>query len=578
MATASVLDQSGPTGTPTCSDGIPSREGTPTPAPFDPKFLKYQTPTDTAETPKDRPRYLRQKIVAIIGYAACLFTGMIPVFYMLECMHIVPRSLHKTHELVYFCFREAIGIMKNGKRVLNLDHFGNLDLALKDMHALFDGPSVLEGEYGQGLLALVPTDIEWHLNHITENWGDDYRKLYPDLLYTYEVYAFPSPGQDSHHYHWYPTRDRKYDHLSPAERQMLQQHEYESVIEFTNPEDSDLNDADATLTADDVKDSRAPPQNADIPVSLPFKPGRQGIIRTSHLKVPFPLFDWAYKMKYRIIDHRHLARGIPAEDVQYFRYKVYPRLRRWFEPTPEIAAAFREVQGKKKGARWNGTQSDGDILPRAHRPAPAPRAYTDIDILRFPSPTGFPPSPSPPDHSAEADSDPGRETFDSLFTAYSVTPRRTDIPKVVDCAEPIPSPDSSNESTPRAVLASLPTFFEDDTLDLASDIDSSTPTATTVPLPVVPSSPVGGGGLMRRMSARLASRKSKGATAGTSPSTSPAPNAQVPKRVHADVAVGHNDAHPPKEKKAKASKTKTKKKEASVDQSATTSKKGKGRA
>lgn len=100
MATTSLPDQSGPTGTPSCSDGIPSREGTPTPAPFDPKFLKYQTPTDKAETPKDRPRYLRQKIVAIIGYAACLFTGMIPVFYMLECMHIVPRSLHKTHELV----------------------------------------------------------------------------------------------------------------------------------------------------------------------------------------------------------------------------------------------------------------------------------------------------------------------------------------------------------------------------------------------------------------------------------------------------------------------------------------------
>lgn len=122
---------------------VPGR--TPSPG-FDPQYLEFRTPSNSLETPAERPRYLRKKIVSLIGYAVCLFTGMMPAFYRLECMHIVPRSLQRTHWVMvcrsyfmwrahlnflqYFCFREAIGIMINGERSLNLDTSGNCDLGM----------------------------------------------------------------------------------------------------------------------------------------------------------------------------------------------------------------------------------------------------------------------------------------------------------------------------------------------------------------------------------------------------------------------------------------------------------------
>ena len=42
---------------------------------------------------------------------------------------------------------------------------------------MLDGPSVKEGEYGLGEIALRPRNLPKHVAHIRNHWGENYEKV-----------------------------------------------------------------------------------------------------------------------------------------------------------------------------------------------------------------------------------------------------------------------------------------------------------------------------------------------------------------------------------------------------------------
>ncbi|KAL1745096.1 hypothetical protein HDZ31DRAFT_13410, partial [Schizophyllum fasciatum] len=360
------------------SGGPSHMERTPLqPQPIDFSHL-YKVFTPKEQTRKNRLTNLRQKVMAIIGYAACLITGMMHIGYILEAFHVVPRSLHTTDWIVYCCFREAIGIVIEGKRVLNLDYSGNVDMIHEGLHKIFDGPSVLKNQLGQGEFSLVPHNLPWHIAHITaeENRGKNYRELYPDLKYTYDVYGFT---KHKHCYGRYPAPPRSYDHLNEDSRQLLD-HVFDSL-----KREADVSDEDARRGHDILMGSCAPPISDEDPTLHILRPGYQGHALESHLNPVFTIFDYILKLKYRILDNAdkpELLDGIPPEDIRYFHTTLWPALGHWFKPaTDKIRLQFeleqREAEAKASSkAKVGKAQTDAARRSAPMASVPAPRALT----------------------------------------------------------------------------------------------------------------------------------------------------------------------------------------------------------
>ncbi|KAL1740683.1 hypothetical protein HDZ31DRAFT_76716, partial [Schizophyllum fasciatum] len=356
----------------------PRPEQTPTPPPNIDFAHLYKVFTPEEQTRKSRLTNLRQKIMAIIGYATCLVTGIMHIQYILEAFHVVPRSLHATDWIVYCCFREAIGIIIEGRRVLNLDYSGNVDMIHEGLHKIYDGPSVLKNQLGQGEFSLVPHNLDWHVKHITaeENRGKDYRELYPELKHTYDVYGFTN---NKHCYGQYSNPPRTYDHLNEESRLLL-----DRVFDALR-RNAKVSEEDALRGYNVLMGSCAPQASDEDPTLHVLRPGYQGHELPSHLNPVFAIFDYVLKMKYRILDHPDqpkLKEAIPAEDITYFRRTLWPALRHWFEPENDkmrenFEREKREAEDKAN-VRTNLRKAQTDV---ARRSAPmaavlAPRALT----------------------------------------------------------------------------------------------------------------------------------------------------------------------------------------------------------
>ncbi|KAI5826633.1 hypothetical protein K523DRAFT_394015 [Schizophyllum commune Tattone D] len=632
-------------------------ERTPSPG-FDPQYLEIRTPSNSLETPAERPRYLRKKIVSLIGYAVCLFTGMMPAFYRLECMHIVPRSLQRTHWVMYFCFREAIGIMINGERSLNLDTSGNCDLGQRDFHGMLDGPSVLKEEYGQGEIALRPKDLDWHVQYMLKNWGVSVDKLYPDDKYEWDIYGFPRPDKDPYYYGRSSNPDRTYEHLKTEKGAALKR-KIDAMLDV--PGEDDHGDA---LIEDDLEHAETPSFPKGKIIGHELKPGCQGYTRWSHLKPPFGLFDYIWKIKWRV-DHPELglAASIPVEDLDYFYETLWPEFKRWYEPTPEVQAAMDAyVPLARRKLRNHGMKSEPIAQPDFMGSAPAPRAHTTdgvFDSHKFgdapsqpergtrPCPTasrsnplwnGSPPrrtvdddfhndsapsTPCPPPHEDEPELGPATSSEDA---DDATTPKATTVPLPAVSAAPahdgddesdlsslsddesdLTSLDSDNESD-TSTLTSLGSEFDDDAPGTSStaDDDNSDLSSLTESAPPSPTSsffadvtPLGPSGSESAQLAAALESEAVSPIAGPSNSAllaSSRPQPSEParqlrsryatgkatvKRGHEDVAVDDDDdLDMPKEKKPRATKNMPKVKKSADDaqETATTSKKGKGRA
>ncbi|KAL1678834.1 hypothetical protein EV122DRAFT_251721 [Schizophyllum commune] len=379
----------------------PPLQQTPPNPQYDFAYLYKETPR--TQTPDERPHNLREKIFAIIGYATCLLTGMMHVEYILEAFHIVPRSLHSTDWTKYACFRDAIGIVVDGERVLNLNDSANVDMASSGLHQLFDGPSVLKDKLGQGEFALPPKDLDWHVNYITapENIGKDYKQLYPGLSHELVVYGFSNKKKFS----WgrYPNPDRAYKHLDHDKRTLLE--------DFT---DSLLKKIDIRGFKDSLYrthgilvGSAAPPQSDADPTIHVLHAGQNYTV-VSHINPVFAIYDYLLKMKFRLMDKEKepsYAKDIPIEDQEYFHNRLWPALRHWVEPqTDEHKAAIAKSKRQhrmqlRKTTTKAATAAAGAPAPRM-APLLAQRAVTHDGQVPTSPLTPLSSSPTPAERTA----------------------------------------------------------------------------------------------------------------------------------------------------------------------------------
>ncbi|TRM61344.1 hypothetical protein BD626DRAFT_570989 [Schizophyllum amplum] len=386
-------------GNSTPAGGRPDSDATPAPAHKNP--LLHETPR--IQTPKNRSPKMRAKVIAIIGQAVCLFTGMLAAVYTLHCIHFVPRSLHRTHPIIYECFRQSIGILnEEDKKVLNLDCSGNGDVAHMGVHIVYDGPGVKKN-IGQGDLALVPVDIEKDLVHIERHKGQDYRQLFPEKARTFYVYGLSNV---KHVIPRYAYRARTYDSLTSKPRSVQEVRDEDCAgaeapeptsndpaaadsVKATDPsaEESAAYEIPERYTEDDVKDLPEPDSTDEDPISHVLRPGRnEDLAVVSHGNPVFILFDYALKMRYRC-DDEQLVKAIPEADVRYFEGRLWPALRHWFVPPGESKHTTTEVTTvedaitaySQSTTTVAGVKTDapGKAAPMA--PAPPPRAQTNVE-------------------------------------------------------------------------------------------------------------------------------------------------------------------------------------------------------
>ncbi|KAL1744969.1 hypothetical protein HDZ31DRAFT_37463, partial [Schizophyllum fasciatum] len=267
------------------------------------RAMDHNTPAMRAGLYSRNPKP-RNKITAIIGYAVCLITGMFTAFHLLHCMHILPRSLDTEHWDLFYCLQENVGVVvdkETKKRVLNLDHYGNLEFGHESLHHVFDGPNVKEG-LGQGDYAFKPVKLEAYLERIENNHGLDYRELFPEVTHEYIIYGFAN--KHNHVFGRYTTEPRTYAHLDSKKRAILA-HQLGDVVEAAHEDQPDEN---TRLSAEDVQ------LPAEIPMEcrLPQPPKTQGqpelrilqvgdnFIVVSHLNPVFTIWDYTWKLKLRI--------------------------------------------------------------------------------------------------------------------------------------------------------------------------------------------------------------------------------------------------------------------------------------
>ncbi|KAL1727835.1 hypothetical protein EV714DRAFT_238544 [Schizophyllum commune] len=307
-------------------------------------------------TDEDRPPTLPRKLLKIVGLRRCAVGCMIGPPWLVQGIHIVTRTLWKSHEDIYKRFARHVGVKnpKTGEYEINLDDVGNYEWAHFALHHLFDGRSVQGRAYGGGAWAFFP-DLEDFLARL-DAAGDNanYKTLYPKGLHAFGVYGFPC--DEVHVYGRYSSDERTYAHSYNRDGKKWTK---ASILEYYMERQHDHGPVETRI----------------------LQVGDQGFIIISHMNPVFVVFDYALKMKYRILDNPELAEGIPLKDVNFFTKRLWPRVRGWFEDTegPETDDAPEHPVNRANGRR-RGVQSEGAAqvapvvqpVPRQSRSAPEP--------------------------------------------------------------------------------------------------------------------------------------------------------------------------------------------------------------
>ncbi|KAL1744942.1 hypothetical protein HDZ31DRAFT_37445 [Schizophyllum fasciatum] len=282
------------------------------------------------ETPEQRTAANRwaagkAKVLALVGSPSCLLTGHTYFAFLLHLIHIIPRTLWKTHKRLFILLQNDIGIVvwskdrKHFRRILNLDSSRNMDIMNVLFHKLFDGPSVLKG-LGSGVIFLVPEDLDECLRIIVEGRAKrlDYRQMFPKLTYRYKVYVFS--GLHNIIVNRVGPSLRSYAHIDTkklTDMQLLA---------------GDDDDADATRGADDDDDATAQASQEIGPDDIP-----------SHCRPP--LEDADEESTHKLMANAPMTvvtHGCPT----HFLWDTTFRL--WIRATEEEKLAELEAEGKGK--------------------------------------------------------------------------------------------------------------------------------------------------------------------------------------------------------------------------------------
>ncbi|KAI5830663.1 hypothetical protein K523DRAFT_380936 [Schizophyllum commune Tattone D] len=335
-------------------------------------YHKEVEDTPMRATDKERPADLPRQLLKMVGLRRCAVGCMIGPPWLVQGIHIVTRTLKDSHPHIYRRFADCIGILdpKTGQKEIYLDGTGNYEWAHHSLHQLFDGRSVQGKAYGGGGWAFRPKNIRGVVAHLKANRGANYKQLYPRGAYEVTVYGFPCEHQ--HVYGRYSDDARTYIHLQdPGSKQW---------------------------SKDDILEWYMQSQERHGPVEMRIlQVGDQGFVIISHMNPVFITFDYALKMKYRLIDNPELGVDIPKEDRDFFREELWPVVQPWFEDPSalfedssesEPGFVVRERSHTTTSSRIAGVQSEG--ATRVDPVTPPMRAFHsapgDVPVERDSSP------------------------------------------------------------------------------------------------------------------------------------------------------------------------------------------------
>ncbi|KAI4294432.1 hypothetical protein K525DRAFT_252401 [Schizophyllum commune Loenen D] len=323
------------------------------------------------ETAKERPPELPRKLLKIVGLRRCAVGCMIGPPWLVQGIHIVSRTLKNTHREIYDRFRNCVGIFdeKTGEKLIDLDDIGNYEWAHFDMHHLFDGRSVQGRAYGGGEWGFRPKNLRAFTAHLKANPDADYKtgQLCPKGLYEFVVYGFP--GGQQHLFGRYSEDQRTYAHLKK-----------EDGKEWTK---------DEILRWYMESQHRHGPVEARV-----LQVGDQGFVIISHMNPVFVVFDYALKMKYRIIDRPDepdLIEGIPQEDIDFFLEELWPVVKCWFEAPKPKSRLVAKNQTIRSTGYGDGVRSEGAIKVTPVTPPVRPfrSAPEEVPVARISPPPAF---------------------------------------------------------------------------------------------------------------------------------------------------------------------------------------------
>ncbi|KAL1747188.1 hypothetical protein HDZ31DRAFT_32522 [Schizophyllum fasciatum] len=377
------------------------------------KILALFPDTPERRTAINRWKKGKEKVLLLVGSPRCLLNGTFHAM-TLHLIHIVPRTLWKTHPELFLLLQGAIGIWitcPDGirRRVLNLDSSFNSDLLTSFFHNLFDGYSVVKS-LGTGVIFLVPENLEECLEIIRKGKRDglNYKEMFPRQTYTYMVYIF-SATVPSVPVNCFGPQLRTYAHLkdmTPEDVADMANDEESSTTEAGSVDyDEDLAASAQVIKPEDIPDGcqplpvAEPPQRPPIP-STHWLPEHGPIRVVSHTKPPFWLWDTAYKLRFRVRNKTYLSM-----DEKQLYYDIRPDTADWFEARTlaqkalleEGAAAQLFGGGVRCSPRLNNCQTEP-----TPKPPPAaenkPRATKTGDPAAAKAPAARQaPAPAPPE-------------------------------------------------------------------------------------------------------------------------------------------------------------------------------------
>ncbi|KAL1678816.1 hypothetical protein EV122DRAFT_277825 [Schizophyllum commune] len=433
-------------------------------------------------TAKNRIKNIRQRLDDLIGLKVGAISNAVTAPWALHAIHIVTRTLKKENELVHECFRKAVGVKdEDGVPQINLDGLGNVEYELVGVHVAVDGPpwASKKAGYGKGDIAFLPKECKKELKYIEKNRGKDYKKLYPmkDGPREFVLYGFPNK-----HQHVVP----RYSNMQRTYRHSLNRDDYKIPDDLSMPEEGTGLDDDA-CNNDDDEDDDVPPENTlrgkmyreYMQAQQEFGKVQHHVVESginewatfiSHLNPVFVIFDYAYKMWYRI--DRGQTAGISAEDLAFFHNEVWPVVAPWFTDSSTDAAS--RITMPKKATKPNivAAKSAPEVASKPAVPARARLAKTaPVYNCDTSSPlTDFESSPSGPDTSTAVGPQVTKRILrplkkpDFQNTAHSSSDAGPSSP---------PSDDREGPVEDAALWTTRPALVDDQDCELAADSATS---------------------------------------------------------------------------------------------------------
>ncbi|KAL1686840.1 hypothetical protein GGG16DRAFT_105471 [Schizophyllum commune] len=323
-----------------------------TPDAEDVQFLKdLLTETPTRRTPVHRWKAGKRKVIALIGSASCILWGFVDPT-VLHLIHIVPRTLWRSHPELFLLLQEAVGKVVTTpygeERVLFLDCTGNCDLMNCFSHKLFDGTSV-EKALGSGSFFLLPVELDKSLEIIVKAKGtkQSYIDMFPEHKTEYVVVHLSS-CQPMQVPCWGPEQ-RTYEHLDSLLPPKTQASNVEDHVDLLEPGDKTAGDEEdpRVITPDDIpKGCRQRPT---------FPPGYTPPVRwlpgdgprhvVSHTNPVFHLFIATYMLHMR---HSGEIPGGLSESEVHLYYKLWNSLSHFYKAeTPELRARLDKAMNNR---------------------------------------------------------------------------------------------------------------------------------------------------------------------------------------------------------------------------------------